>query len=79
MIEQQVDGTRVLLNLTNGQYYSLDDEVGHRVWELCDGNHTVPDMVSRISEEYDAPLEAIEADVLALLEEFFKEELVLDH
>jgi hypothetical protein len=36
-------------------------------------------MVSRISEEYDAPLEAIEADVLALLEEFFNEELVLDH
>jgi hypothetical protein len=78
IVAQQVNGTKVLLNLENGQYYALDDDVGFRVWELCDGNHTVPDIVSKIATEYDAPSQTIEADVLELLENFINENLILD-
>ena len=78
VVSQHLNGTNVLLNLVDGQYYALDDEVGFRVWELCDGNHTVRDIVSKIALEYEAPLETIEADVLELLENFIKENLVLE-
>ena len=77
VIAQTVDGTRVLLNLASGEYYTLDDGVGFRIWELCDGSHTVPQLISKIAEEYDASPENIEADVLELLEEFVNEELLL--
>jgi len=78
IIAQNVDGTRVLLNLANGEYYTLDDGVGFRIWELCDGSHTVPQMISKIAEEYDAPADDIKADVLELLEGFVNEQLLVN-
>ena len=53
-LTQQVSGTVVLLNPDNGEYYALD-EVGSRVWELCDGVRSLADVVSVICGEYDAP------------------------
>src|SRR5919199_3316842 len=75
VVAQQADSTLVLLSLTSGQYYALDD-VGVRVWELCDGSRTVADIASVLSQEYDAPAETIEADVLELLEDLASEQLV---
>jgi pyrroloquinoline quinone biosynthesis protein D len=77
VIAQQADSTLVLLSLTSGQYYALDD-VGVRVWELCDGARTVAEVVSILSQEYDAPAETIEADVLELLEDLAREQLVVE-
>lgn len=37
------------------------DEVGSLVWDLCDGTHTIRDMVDRLSREY--KLNRKEADV----------------
>ena len=35
----------------------------HRILELCDGEHTIDDIVDAIYEKYDAPRDVIEADV----------------
>ncbi len=68
----------VLLNPQSGQYYTLD-EVGSRVWQLCDGAHTVSEVVAIIGQEYDAPVEVIKADVLELLTDLADEQLVVLH
>ena len=68
----------VLLNPQSGQYYTLD-EVGSRVWQLCDGAHTVSEVVAIIGQEYDAPGEVIKADVLELLTDLADEQLVVLH
>jgi hypothetical protein len=60
-LTQQVSGTVVLLDPDNGEYYALD-EVGSRIWELCD----------------DAPAETVEADVLELVEDLIREKLVVE-
>jgi len=65
----------ILLNPEDGQYYTLD-EVGARVWELCDGTHAVTDVVSAIYAEYDAPLAAIQGDVVELLDDLTRENLL---
>lgn len=75
VLTQQVSGTLILLHLDNGEYYKLD-EVGSRVWELCDGTRTVADAVSVICEEYEASAETVEADVLALVRELADEKMV---
>ena len=66
----------ILLDVENGQYYALD-EVSGRVWDLCDGSHSISAMVDVLCEEYDAPAEAVEEDVLAFLGEMADERLVV--
>lgn len=56
----------VLLDLRRGQYYTLN-HVGARVWALLHDDCSAPDIVARLSTEYDAPAEVIAADVSALL------------
>ena len=76
VLGQRMDDTFVLLKPSDGNYYALD-EVGSRVWELCDGRRSVADVAATICSEYDAPAETIRADVLELLEDLAGESLVL--
>ena len=66
----------ILLDVESGAYYALD-EVSGRVWDLCDGSHSVSAMVEAVCREYDAPAEAVEEDVLAFLGEMADERLVV--
>lgn len=75
VLRQQASGTAVLLRLDGGMYYTLNG-VGERVWDLCDGTRTVPELASAVAEEFDAPAERIAADVTELVEELAAEGLV---
>jgi coenzyme PQQ biosynthesis protein PqqD len=72
-----VSDSWVLLNLDSGDYYALN-EVGGRVWELCDGARSIAEIVAIISQDYEAPRETIEADVLELLQDLANEKLVVE-
>ena len=65
----------VVLNPNDGQYFSLDD-VGGRIWELCEGDRTVAEIANVLAEEYDADASVIQADALELLRELRAEGLV---
>jgi Coenzyme PQQ synthesis protein D (PqqD) len=67
----------ILLNPRSGHYFTLD-EIGGRVWTLCDGTHSVAEMAAIIGEEYEAPAAEIEADVRELLTDLASESLVLE-
>ena len=75
VLVQQAAGQCILLDVDSGNYYALD-EVSGRIWELCDGDHSVSAMVEAIREEYEAPVEDVEADVLSFLGEMADERLV---
>ena len=75
LTQQAVDKT-VLLNVTDGQYYALD-EISSRVWELCDGQRNVGQVIDTICQEYDAPAATISADVHELLEELADAQLMV--
>jgi hypothetical protein len=77
VLAQQVSETLVLLNPDDGEYYALD-EVGGRVWELCDGARSVSEVISIISDDYDAPAETIKADVLEVLGDLADEQLLVE-
>ena len=65
---QRADETVVLLALDSGEYFSLD-EVGGRIWELCDGTRSAEEITVVLASEYDATREEIERDVIELLTE----------
>jgi pyrroloquinoline quinone biosynthesis protein D len=75
VLTQETSDALVLLDPNGGAYFSLN-EVGSRVWHLCDGTRTVADVVGVLADEFDAPSETIREDVLELLEELAAERLV---
>jgi hypothetical protein len=78
ILKQEAAGTVVLLDVEDGRYFALD-EVGGRVWDLCDGNRTVSEIAALIGEEYDAPAETIERDLAELMSDLANEELVVEN
>ncbi|MGD0958064.1 MAG: PqqD family protein [Candidatus Acidiferrales bacterium] len=67
VIAQKASNDWLLFNMEDGNYYSLND-IGGRIWELCDGNHSVSQLVVALAAEYDAPAEVLEKDIAELLE-----------
>ena len=76
VLKQEVSGTLVLLDPDSGQYFALD-EVGARIWDLCDGDRTFASIADLIGAEYDAPAAEIRADVSRLLGELAGERLLV--
>jgi len=74
----QKGSTDVLLfNMDDGSYYALN-EVGNRIWELCDGTQGVAQLVSTLAKEYDAPAKIIEMDVMEVLEDLRSLNLIVE-
>ena len=67
--------TTVLLDVNGGTYYTLN-EVGGRVWELLGEGATVGAIVERLAEEYDVPMERLDADVRALIDRLLATRLI---
>jgi hypothetical protein len=77
VIAQQASSAMLLLDMGDGSYYSLND-VGGRVWELCDGTHTVSQLVSTLAMEYDVPSQTLESDILELLDSLREKSLIAE-
>jgi hypothetical protein len=67
VIAQKASNELLLFNMDDGNYFSMN-EIGSRIWELCDGTHSVSQLVATLATEYDAPAEVLEKDVVELLE-----------
>lgn len=70
-----MDGEAILINLSNGMYYSMD-KVGGLIWEMIEGNHNMEEIVAAIIAHYDASPEQVQADVERLATELVEENLV---
>ncbi len=74
---QEVEQQAVLLDIESGEYFSLND-VGKRVWDLCDGTRTVAQVADTICSEYDVPPETALDDTGVLLEHLAGAGLVVE-
>lgn len=77
ILTQQTAGSHILLKPDSGQCYALDD-IGSVIWSLCDGAHSIADIVAAIVAEYDAPVETVEADTMELLQDLAHEKLLFE-
>src|SRR5215211_7606613 len=68
----------VILGMRDGVYYGLD-AVGARIWTLLATPRRVSDLVRAISDEFDVSSEQCERDVLALLDDLSRRELIREH
>ena len=76
VLAQEAQGQTVLLRLDDGGYYALD-EVGALIWDLCDGERSVSEIVAELCAEFDAPADIIRADVLEFIGDLRREQLLV--
>lgn len=77
IIAQKASNDFLLFNMHDGNYYSLN-EVGRRIWELCDGNRSVAQLVEALASEFEAPAEILAKDALELLEQLQSGNLIAE-
>jgi coenzyme PQQ synthesis protein D (PqqD) len=75
VLVERIEEETVLLDLDSGLYFALN-EVGARVWELCDGDRSLDDIVAVVTSEYDVDTKTARADVTELLEQLAGERLL---
>ncbi|MBL7198362.1 MAG: PqqD family protein [Candidatus Omnitrophica bacterium] len=70
-----IDGEAVILNLDDGNYYSLN-EVGTKIWEAINRQKSLGKILSLLKEKYQLPEKQLKNSLLALVKDLEKEELV---
>ncbi|BCA56839.1 hypothetical protein W02_39790 [Nitrospira sp. KM1] len=70
-----LDEETVLLDLSTGRYYTLN-RVGSAIWHDCNGVNSLRDIQERLSSRFEAPLERIADDLLALVTQLSHEGLL---
>lgn len=67
-ISSDVAGEAVILDLTSGVYYGLN-EVGAKIWNLIQQPCTIQDIQHSLLQEYDVAPEICVQDLLQILQE----------
>jgi hypothetical protein len=68
VVFRELDGEAVILNLQSGVYFGLD-AVGTRIWQLCGQHGSLRSVWQAMRDEFDAPAEDLEADLLTFIDE----------
>jgi hypothetical protein len=63
---RDLDGEAVVLDLVTGRYFGLDD-VGTRMWQLIEQHGTLPEVLDILEQEFEVPVERVEADLKEFL------------
>jgi len=71
-----VDGEAILINLSNGMYYSMDS-VGAFVWSLIEAGRSQDSIAEVVAGQYGIAKETAIQDIAALIEELTKENLIV--
>jgi hypothetical protein len=70
-----MDGEAIMINLSNGMYYSMDG-VGGLIWSLIDDGYNLEQVASAVARRYEVDLAVARADVERLAAELLEEKLV---
>jgi len=76
VLARQVGEETVMLDLAKGAYFGLDP-VGARIWQLLQEGKSLEEVRDAMAEEYEAPAEEIERDLLALVDKLVADGLLL--
>jgi hypothetical protein len=84
VVVREIHGQLIIVPLTSNvgdmedELYSLN-ETGKEIWDRLDGKTSLKDVIAQISDEYDATLQEIEADVIGLMKEFLKRKFFVEN
>ena len=70
-----VEGEAVLMSVSNGKYYRLDD-IGTRIWSMIETPKSIGALCDELEKEFSVERATCEADVTQLLEWMSSQNLV---
>jgi hypothetical protein len=70
-----LDTEALVVDVKGGLLYPLNS-VGARIWELCDGAHSVAEIAAVLAGEFEAPAATIRADAVEFIERLADAKLV---
>src|SRR4030095_3456257 len=75
VIVRELNGEAVVLNLHNGTYFGLNS-VGMRIWQLCEEHGSLREVWQAMRQEFDAPGDALQTDLLVFVNELSSRKLL---
>lgn len=76
VVSKDLMGEMVFLDLDSGYYYS-SNKIGSMIWEFCDGQLNVEDIILKISEACGVEKAEIEPDIFLFIDDMLKENLLI--
>jgi len=76
LINADVDGEVVIMSLSEGCYFGLDN-IASDIWKRLESGCTVAELLDSLAQDYDATREVIENDVSELLRRMAERDLVV--
>jgi Coenzyme PQQ synthesis protein D (PqqD) len=75
-VSKVLDGEAVIINLSNGVYYSMS-KVGGFVWERIMAAQSLQHIITAVTEQYDVSRDQAATDVRNLIEQLLEERLIM--
>ena len=74
-LDKSEDGEGYIIKISEEKVYELAP-IAYYVWELCDGEKTIDQIVTQISTEANIPSEQVRDPILMVLDELQKNALI---
>jgi hypothetical protein len=75
VMARQVGDETVILDLGSGTYFGLDP-VGARIWQLIGEGKTLGEICNTMLDEYEVTREALQRDVVDLVDKLLEQKLI---
>lgn len=75
VIEADIDGDKVMMDIESGNYYGLDP-VASRIWEILATPMTANQVAAQLTQEFDVSLEQCKTDILPFIEDMVTNQLL---
>ena len=75
VVFRELQGEAVILSLESSTYFGLDP-VGTRIWQLCTTHRSLRAVLEAMQEEFDAPSETLQSDLMTFVDELSANGLV---
>ena len=68
LLYSEIDDEVVILRMSDGKYFRIND-IGCEIWKFADGKKSILSIIEWLKEQYEAPAEQIEFEVMAFIKE----------
>ncbi len=74
-VSTEIDGEVVLMGIESGNYYGFDDILS-RIWNIIETPILVASLIEQLMQEYEVERNECENDVMSILDELLKDNLI---
>lgn len=76
LVFNKLNDQLIIIDFKSSTQFHQVNEIGARIWELCDGNHNEESIASVILNEFDGNYSEIQHDVIEFLDKLKENELI---